>query len=194
MSACVCVCVCVRPADRSWENRLSGAPPPATAHPSWPAPHQALKQALPDPLLSLPRHEPDPWPTPGPQEMVLPVAWPLLLPWIRAPTQATPDPHLPGSGPLQLSPRLSGVKAQPLNCSFPQPPETPVSLNCSFSTHAHGWHPRCRVAPRAWGQALAPSFWAGPPCLFPPWDPETGSLRLKFQLRKRNNYMRARQW
>lgn len=120
-----------------------------------------------------------------------PSTWPLLLPWIRAPTQATPDPHLPRSGPLQLSPRLSGVKAQPLNCIFPEPPETPVSRNCSFSTHAHSWHPRCGVASRAWGLALVPSFWAGAPCPFPPWAPETGSLRLKFQLRKRNNYSRA---
>ena len=187
---CVCAHVRVHPADRSWENRLPGAPPPATAHPvasTSPSPEAGTTGPLP----SLSQHEPDPWPTPGPWQMVLPVAWPLLLPWIRAPTQATPDPHLPGSDPLQLSPRLSGVKAQPLNCSFPQPPETPVSLNCSFSTHVHGWHPRCGVAPKTWGPALAPSFWAGAPCLFPPWDPETGSLRLKFQLRKRNNYFRA---
>ena len=197
MSACVCVCVCVCVyAHVSAQLTAAGktgslAPLPQPQPTPRPAPHQALKQALPGPLPSLSQHEPDPWPTPGSWQMVLPVAWPLLLPWIRAPTQATPDPHLPGSDPLQLSPRLSGVKAQPLNCSFPQPPETPVSLNCSFSTHVHGWHPRCGVAPRTWGPALAPSFWAGAPCLFPPWDPETGSLRLKFQLRKRNNYFRA---
>ena len=122
---CVCVCVPAQLTAAGKTGSLAPLPQPQ------PAPHQVLKQAVPGPLPSLPRQEPDLWPTPGLQQMVLPVAWPLLLPWIRAPTQATPDPHLPRSGPLQLFPRLSGVKAQPLNCIFPEPPETPVSLNCS---------------------------------------------------------------
>lgn len=176
----------------------SSAAPSSPPHPAPPGqpPHPALNQEL----GLLPGSPPRPYHSPSPTQPT-PRRLPdmgggsslLVLTASHYPSLDHP-PHLPLSG--------VGGEAQPFQGSChtglsPWPPR-PCLLDQQPSTSRPP--PACE-ATCPLGMALPPSFWsqgrgrplpppgAGSLCL--PYTSEAGSLRLKFQLRKRNNYSGA---